>query len=108
MTTLLDDGYGTTQGTSFAAPLAAGVAGLLISKYPSWTPAMVQDRIMNTVDICAGLSGVNITSGRINAYRALTDPLVEGLSWVTEGIGPAPAVSTGTDSGGGCFITSVM
>ncbi len=109
MTTLLNDGYGSTQGTSFAAPMVSGVAGLLISRNLSWTPAKVQDRIMNTVDTCQGLSGATITSCRVNAYRALTDAPVDGLSWVSEENGPA-AISAGTDAGGGggCFIASII
>jgi len=37
MTTLLNDSYGATQGTSFSTPMVAGIAALLFSKYPDWT-----------------------------------------------------------------------
>jgi len=50
MSTLLNDSYGETQGTSFSTPIVAGVAALIFSQHPDWTPAQVQDQIMNTVD----------------------------------------------------------
>jgi subtilisin family serine protease len=102
ITTAIEDGYEITRGTSFAAPMAAGVAALLFSQHPNWSPSMVQDRIMNTADICDGLAKSNITSGRLNAYRALTNS-----SGDSEDIGiNQSAASDGGSGGGGCFIVS--
>jgi hypothetical protein len=82
--------------------MAAGVAALLFSQHPDWSPSMVQDRIMNTADICDGLAKSNITSGRLNAYRALTNS-----SGDSEDIGiNQSAASDGGSGGGGCFIVS--
>lgn len=39
------DHYGTLQGTSFAAPLAAGVASLMLSLNPALSPAQLVDRL---------------------------------------------------------------
>ncbi len=39
------DGYGTKIGTSFSAPLAAGVASLMLAANPSLTPALLISRL---------------------------------------------------------------
>jgi subtilisin family serine protease len=107
MTTLLGDAYGSTQGTSFAAPMVAGVAALLVSANPDWTAAQVQDQIMNTVDTVPALEGASISSGRVNAHRALLSApaSAESTGAVSSGSASAPAASSG-GGGGGCFIAA--
>lgn len=68
------DGYGLKNGTSFAAPLVAGLAALLLSADSSLTPGQVQSCIKSSCDNIdvfnpsyIGLLG----TGRINAERAL-------------------------------------
>lgn len=52
LTTTLDGKYTTASGTSLAAPQVAGIAGLIMSKYPDLTPAQIRDLIRyNAVDI---------------------------------------------------------
>ncbi len=70
------DGYTSANGTSFAAPLTAGLAGLLINQFPSYTPLQIGELIRVTAD---DISSANADSlryllgkGRINAYKALT------------------------------------
>jgi subtilisin family serine protease len=41
-------GFTFSQGTSFAAPRAAGSAALLLQKHPSWTPAEIKAALMET------------------------------------------------------------
>jgi subtilisin family serine protease len=71
--TYLGDGYVSFSGTSMASPVAAGVAALLFSRFDGISPVEVKTAMMSTVDVIAGLDGVNSTSGRINAYTALTE-----------------------------------
>jgi hypothetical protein len=84
--------YQTTGGTSIAAPLVAGVAGLVWSHFPTMTALEVAERIKCTADnidavpgneIYAGLLG----TGRVNAYAALTSALC----------GPVGVKETGTN-----------
>jgi len=61
------------QGTSVAAPVVAGVAGLMLSENSSLTPADVKSLIDSTG---TPLPGLDVSSGRrINAYAALLGSL---------------------------------
>jgi thermitase len=63
-------------GTSFATPLAAGVAALVLQKHPEWTAAQVLQRLRNTCDMPLHPANQNdrYGHGRINAYRAVYEP----------------------------------
>ncbi len=66
--------YLVSEGTSFAAPFAAGAAALLISKYPGITPEEVYTTLRNntSVDEFTG-SAPNAAYGygKLNAYNAV-------------------------------------
>jgi len=69
--------YGTSSGTSFAAPQVAGVAALIRSVNSNLSPADIENIIKSTTDPIAdaylfpGLLG----TGRVNAYKAVLDAL---------------------------------
>ncbi|RME34295.1 MAG: hypothetical protein D6786_05320 [Gammaproteobacteria bacterium] len=63
--------YDFIQGTSFSAPLVAGVAALIKSRYPSATFSELRGRIMAGVDPLASPPGLLATDGRVNADNAL-------------------------------------
>jgi subtilisin family serine protease len=92
-------GYMTSSGTSFAAPLVAGAAALLRSRFPDLTAAEVADRLVATADpidhlaanaAFAGLLG----KGRLNVHRALTDP--KGLRLTGAALGGGQNRADGT------------
>jgi subtilisin family serine protease len=68
--------YGTTQGTSFASPLAAGAAALLWSANPGLTNSEISQLLR---DSCDDLDAVNpgyeglLGAGRVNLLKALGD-----------------------------------
>jgi thermitase len=64
-------GTGTWTGTSFAAPLVAGVAALAFAQDPSATVAQVKAALIGSTDRFTALSGTSVSGGRLNAYRAL-------------------------------------
>ena len=76
-TTALGGGWTDNSGTSFAAPFASGLVGLLWTLHPDWNQANVRAQIIHTVDnidsentAYAGLLG----SGRLNAGTAVLAP----------------------------------
>ncbi len=74
--TLNGNRYGYKSGTSMAAPLVAGIAGLLWSQHPDWSIEQITDQLIATAD---PIDDVNpdyrgmLGAGRINAFRALTE-----------------------------------
>ena len=64
------------SGTSFATPLAAGVAALVLERHPEWTAAQVLQRLRDTCDMPSNFPIPNprYGHGRINAYRAVYEP----------------------------------
>lgn len=65
-------GYQELSGTSMASPMAAGLAALLASRHPTWSPDQIADRIIRTADD-RGKNGWDpyFGHGRINVLRAV-------------------------------------
>lgn len=75
--------YWWADGTSFSAPLVAGVCALVKSTYPHWTRDEIIAKVVSSVDEIyspPGAPGYNayyeagrwLGSGRVNAYKAIT------------------------------------
>jgi subtilisin family serine protease len=80
-----NDTYATLSGTSMASPLAAGLAGLVFSQFPSYTPLQVAEQIrVNADNIDAQNSGFSglLGSGRINAFKALSNAISKSVRMV--------------------------
>ncbi len=64
------------SGTSMSTPMVAGLAGLLKTKNPAWTPDQIRTQIRVTSDSIdaanPSLAG-KLGHGRVNFYRALTE-----------------------------------
>ena len=63
--------YMRLSGTSFASPVVAGAAALVLAKHPNWTPDQVKGALMSTAryvpeEGLTGAAGV----GEVNAFRA--------------------------------------
>jgi thermitase len=71
--------YGFDTGTSFAAPLTAGVAALVLAKNPGWTASHVQKHLRATADKIGGVvydakgHHDEYGYGRLNAARAVSE-----------------------------------
>ncbi|MBI1806751.1 MAG: S8 family serine peptidase [Ignavibacteria bacterium] len=64
--------YINYRGTSFASPYVAGVAALILSRFPTFTATQVEQKLQNScVDL--GTQGYDLTYGWgfVNAYNAI-------------------------------------
>lgn len=66
--------YSTESGTSFASPYTAGIAALVLSRFPALTAAQVE-LVMQLSAVDLGSNGYDTTFGWgfVNAHRALID-----------------------------------
>lgn len=80
--TELNNGYGFKTGTSMATPHVAGVIGAMYSAMcgfdlnqarmqPDSLSLWVRQRLLESVDTVTSLDSKNITSGRLNMYKAV-------------------------------------
>lgn len=71
-----NDTYTYLNGTSMASPLAAGLAGLIVSHFPQLSPQQVAERLRVTSDnidaLNSGIYKNKLGKGRINAQNALS------------------------------------
>ena len=68
--------YFTQSGTSMASPVAAGVAGIIKSHFPSYTALQVGEQLRVTCDNIYAVNGAflnKLGTGRVNMFRALTE-----------------------------------
>lgn len=65
----------TKSGTSMATPLTLGAAALIFSAHPEADWRGVKAQLLATADPLPSLSGKSRTGGRVNAGRAVTEPL---------------------------------
>ncbi len=64
-------GYQNVTGTSFAGPMMSGLAALIFSIHPDWTPDQVKKQIKVTSEAFGGVRTPDYY-GRPNALKALT------------------------------------
>jgi len=119
-TTIKGGTYESVAGTSFSAPVVAGVAALVLSINPSLSPNQVQDILKQSADDL-GLPGWDSSYGwgRVNAGRAvllasgsttspdLTAPTVSFSSPANGAIisGSVPIVASASDNVGVASVT---
>ncbi len=72
-TAIVAAGYASLSGTSMAAPYVSGVAGLVLAQNPALTVAQLKAAILNNVDPIGPLTGVLLTGGRLNAFKAVSN-----------------------------------
>ncbi len=74
-----DQSYEVWAGTSMAAPHVAGVVALIRSVRNDWSVLQVREKLLDSVDIISSLDGKTVTSGRLNAAKAVQDLGVFGI-----------------------------
>jgi serine protease AprX len=63
-------GYIQLSGTSFAAPVVAGVAAQLLARHPDWTPDQVKGALMLTAKPAPQAMPGSVGVGQLNAGKA--------------------------------------
>lgn len=106
LTTVKGGGYGSVNGTSFAAPNTAGVIALIMATDPSLTAAQVETILESTADDL-GAPGYDTLYGygRINAFKAVKAAAGCGVtvSPSSSGICKGESVTLTASGGSGSF-----
>jgi serine protease AprX len=64
------NGYMQLSGTSFAAPVVAAAAAMLLAQHPDWTPDQVKGALMTTATPEPGVKDGALGVGDVNVARA--------------------------------------
>ena len=101
LTTAGEEGYIQLSGTSFAAPLVAGGAGLLLARYPD-LPASQVAAALNGTAHDLGFPGIDLVTGhgRLDLARALTVPRDASVEIL------APAAGSAADRAAPIVVTA--
>ncbi|HEY6331040.1 MAG TPA: S8 family peptidase [Blastocatellia bacterium] len=94
VSTLPGNQYGPMAGTSMASPHVAGIAVLLADNDPSLTAAQIKQRILNTSQPVLSLAAMNSTSGKADAYFALTNQVAPAGGPQIAAVSTTPKVVT--------------
>jgi subtilisin family serine protease len=83
LTTNAIGGYGVNGGTSMAAPIVAGIAGLVKAQFPNYTWQQITEQIINNGDNIDSFNDPKyagkLGAGRVNAFFALSDSSKPGI-----------------------------
>ncbi|HKR03586.1 MAG TPA: S8/S53 family peptidase [Bacteroidia bacterium] len=76
--TIFDNYWSFSSGTSFSSPIVAGLAGIVMWHFPAFTPLQVAEQLRATcddIDTVPGNAGYihQLGKGRVNLFRALTE-----------------------------------
>lgn len=74
------------SGTSMASPVTAGAAAIVRSYYPSYNAVQAAERLKQTSDVVSANTSYpnKMGEGRVNLYRALTDPASMSVTYMNE------------------------
>eukprot|EP00922_Rhytidocystis_sp_ex-Travisia-forbesii_P037724 GHVS01056186.1.p1 GENE.GHVS01056186.1~~GHVS01056186.1.p1 ORF type:complete len:774 (-),score=91.30 GHVS01056186.1:294-2615(-) len=65
--------YSSRSGTSYACPIAAGVAGLVLQMYPSLSACQLREVLIRGCTANTALEGKAVCNGQLSAYQALKE-----------------------------------
>lgn len=74
--------YAYLSGTSMASPVVAGIAGLVASKYPNYTPVQIGEKVRVACDDIYSVNNAyryQLGKGRANIFKALMDSINESV-----------------------------
>lgn len=68
---LPNQSYGRSSGTSMATPFVAGIAAMMVRENPLLSAFQIKDLIMKSTQSIASLQTKTVTKGRLNAYNSV-------------------------------------
>lgn len=71
MSTVPGGGYGSSSGTSMAAPFVSGVAALMLVESPEMMGPQLREIILGQADSVSSLNAKLVTGSRVNVYNAV-------------------------------------
>ncbi|MFI5219491.1 MAG: S8/S53 family peptidase [Bacteroidia bacterium] len=82
--TIFDDSYTSSSGTSFSSPIVCGLAGIVMSHFPALNPLQVAEQVRATCDNIDTIAGnaayiQQLGKGRVNLFRALTETTAKSV-----------------------------
>jgi len=77
----VNEDFKEVDGTSFAAPIVAGVAAMIWSRNPTWTYERVKAEILATVERYSGFVGKGVAGGIVNMHRAISSGATNTSPW---------------------------
>lgn len=91
--TVLGNGYGSGNGTSFAAPSVGAVAAIIKYQRPHLSAMQIKQQLINSTYFLDTIPqnviyAKKLGSGRLDAFAALTDTMISGLelsNFITHG-----------------------
>ena len=86
----VDDFYTRLDGTSMAAPHAAGAAVLLAQQHPAWTPGQLKAALIGSSQPNPFFTVFDQGAGRVDVARAITQEVVTTPVSVGLGLQPFP------------------
>jgi len=112
LSTLPNDSFGISSGTSMAAPFVAGLAALLAVEESEISGFQMKEVIFEQSNAISGLSGKVASSGRINALDSIE--YVQGNSLSSDqpnysgSSGRSIASHSAAEGAGGCGLVQVL
>lgn len=73
-----------SSGTSMASPVCAGALAIVRSFYPAYNGLQCAERLKQTADVVSANTSYpnKMGTGRVNLYRALTDPTSKSVAYI--------------------------
>lgn len=87
--------YALASGTSFASPLTAGVAALVLQKRPDWSPANVKSQLISQSSKSVVKNSMSATSNLLYALPGTMQALPNATMGYVHSLAGAKSVATG-------------
>lgn len=105
---LPNQSYGRSSGTSMATPFVAGIAAMMVRENPLLSAYQIKELIMQSTQSIASLQTKTVTKGRLNAYNSVL--AAKATTGVTDqpSFSAARAPAAEENSAAGCGLVKTL